>query len=312
MAGDREYLTEEEARRLWQRAAQLQAEAASRAEALAAWRPGGAESPPSADEAGEPPEGYALTHVRAAALEAGIEREFVDAAEADLWAERVTDAPGGKERSLSGKILGGPKASIIVRRTLRAPPRQVLDAMERVLPNEPFNLALLDRQGDPLRGGVLTFDIQGAGMWASGQHGFLGDASYADLRQVCATLTPRSQGTATELTVRGPVSGAWGWNAVAASMFTLIGGGIGVGAALGLSALVLPGLGPVAVAAMVAGGGAAARGGLAGYRALYRHGQGRGRRALVALASAVAARAEGGWAGPTAPPEPPTPPKPPA
>jgi len=311
VAGDREYLTEEEARRLWQRAAQLQAEAASRAEELAAWRPGGAEAPPSPDESGEPPDGYALAHVRTAALEAGIGREFVDAAEADVRAERITEASGDKRRSLSGKILGGPKASITVRRSLRATPRQVLDAMETVLPNEPFNLALLDRQGDPLRGGVLTFDIQGAGMWVSGS-GFLGDASYADLRQVCATLTPRQGGATTELTVRGPVSGAWGLNAVAASMFTLIGGGIGVGAALGLSALVLPGLGPLAVAAMVAGGGAAARGGLAGFRALYRHGQGRGRRALVALVSAVAARAEGGWAGPTLPPEPPTPPQRPA
>ncbi len=303
MAGDREYVTEEEARRLWQRAAQLQAEAASRAEPLAAWRPGEGEGAAPTGSAGGSPEGYELTHVRAAALEAGIGSEFVDAAVADLRADRVTALGArGTGRTLSGRILGDPEASITVRRTLRATPRQVLDAMESVLPVEPFNLALLDREGDPLNGGVLTFDIQGAGMWVSGS-GFLGDASYADLRQVCATLTPRQHGAATELTMRGPVSGAWGWNAVAASTFTLIGGGIGVGAAFGLSALLLPGVGPLVVGAMVAGGGGAG-GGLAGYRAIYRHGQKRGRRALVALVSAVAARAEGGWAGPPRPGEP--------
>ncbi len=307
MADDREYVTEEEARRLWQRAAELQAEAASRAEALAAWKPVDGEDAGPPGSAEEPPAGYELAHVRAAALEAGIGSEFVDAAVADLRAERVTDlASGGRGRPLSGTILGGPDASITVRRVLRADPRQVLDAMEAVLPVEPFNLALLDRQGDPLKGGVLTFDIQGAGMWVAGQSGFLGDASYADLRQVCATLTPRQGGAATELTVRGPVSGAWSWNAVAASAFALIGGGIGVGATFGLSAIFVPVIGPLAVAGMVVGGGAAARGGLAGYRAIYRYGQKRGRRALVALVSAVTSRAEGGWAGPPRPTEPPS------
>ncbi|MEE8147513.1 MAG: hypothetical protein V3T24_07920, partial [Longimicrobiales bacterium] len=88
MESDPEFLTEEEAARLWQRAAQLQAEAARRAEKSGSEKAEskGAESA-TADVA--PPEGYALTHVRSAALEVGITDEFVDAALADLRAERA-------------------------------------------------------------------------------------------------------------------------------------------------------------------------------------------------------------------------------
>ena len=82
MPRDPEFLNEEEAARLWQRAAQLQAEAAQKAEALA-------EESESEKADVDPSEGYALTHVRSAALEVGIGGEFVDAALADLRAERA-------------------------------------------------------------------------------------------------------------------------------------------------------------------------------------------------------------------------------
>ena len=82
MDRDPKFLSEEEAARFWQRAAQLQAEAAQKAEALAGGREG--------EEADvDPPEGYALTHVRSAALEAGISEKFMDAALADVHAERA-------------------------------------------------------------------------------------------------------------------------------------------------------------------------------------------------------------------------------
>ena len=57
---DPEILSEEEAARLWERAAHLQAEAARRIEA------------PDVRGAATAPAGYALTRVRSAALEAGI------------------------------------------------------------------------------------------------------------------------------------------------------------------------------------------------------------------------------------------------
>ncbi len=62
---DPEVLSEEEAARLWERAAQLQAEAAGRIEA------------PEVTDAAMASPGYALAHVRSAALEAGIASEFV-------------------------------------------------------------------------------------------------------------------------------------------------------------------------------------------------------------------------------------------
>ena len=87
MESNPEFLNEEEAAQLWQRAAQLQAEAARRAEKAESDRAETEASGETADVA--PPEGYALTHVRSAALEVGIANEFVDAALADLRAGRA-------------------------------------------------------------------------------------------------------------------------------------------------------------------------------------------------------------------------------
>ena len=108
MDPDPKFLSEEEAARFWQRAAQLQAEAADSAEALA-------RDPEDEDADADPPEGYALTHVRAAALEAGISEKFMDAALADLQAERALPR---KRRgwSLARSILKHPTDTITVRR----------------------------------------------------------------------------------------------------------------------------------------------------------------------------------------------------
>ena len=82
MTDPRDILTEDEARRLWQKAAQLQAEAARLAEAKASHDAEGDVEGPRRDG-----EGYALVHVRAAAVEAGISEEFVDAALAAVAAK---------------------------------------------------------------------------------------------------------------------------------------------------------------------------------------------------------------------------------
>ena len=117
MESDPDFLDEEEAARLWQRAAQLQAEAAQRAEKAEneTAETGAAESE-TAD--GAPPEGYALTHVRSAALEVGIANEFVDAALADLHAERTL--PKKKRRRLARWFLGNPPETHTVRRVIEA------------------------------------------------------------------------------------------------------------------------------------------------------------------------------------------------
>ena len=154
MESDPEFLTEEEAARLWQRAAQLQAEAARRAEKAESKE---AESA-TADVA--PPEGYALTHVRSAALEVGIPDEFVDAALADLRAERALpqDKRGWR---LARWFLKDPPETQTARRVIEASAADVLSATEAVFPVEPYRLTLTDRQGDPLKGGFLIFDVRG-------------------------------------------------------------------------------------------------------------------------------------------------------
>jgi len=298
-----EYLSEEEASRLWRRAAQLQAEDARAAEARAVREAAEQLDEPSAPEGG----GYALTHVRSAALEAGIGAEFVEAALADLRAEQAAPVrSGGPAGRLARRILGGPEDAVSVRRVIRAAPAQVLSAMEAVLPTGPYNLSFRDQRGDPLAGGVLVFDILGASFTGAGAGGFAGDASWADFRQVLVTLREVSDDPpGTEVTVRAPISWAFGVNAGFCGLFTVMGGGLGMGlgsaggagiaalaAALGLAGT-LPG---VLVALAVTGGlVAGGAGGRKLYRTLYGYSIRKGRTGLEGLLSAVAARAQGGW-----------------
>ena len=117
MDPDPEFLSEEEAARLWQRAAQLQAEAAQKAEAPAE-AAHEAEAPKSEESEVGPTEGYALTYVRSAALEVGITSEFVDAALADLRAERAL--PQRKRRRLTRWLLHDAPETLTARRVIEA------------------------------------------------------------------------------------------------------------------------------------------------------------------------------------------------
>lgn len=312
MTHEPESMTEQEALRLWQRAAELQAEAARRAEARAA---GAEEGEAGTAVARRDQDGYALAHVRAAALEAGISEEFVDAALAELRADRAIAATGPPgRRRISNWVLRDPPSSVEARRVVRADPRTVLAAMEEVLPVEPYSLLLRDRLGDPANGGTLVFDIQGVGFTTSGQ-GFKAEAAFADLREVYATLhSLPGEPARTELVLRSPVAWARRINAVIVGGLSGLGGFLGL--ALGVAAgSALVSLGP-AVAGVVAATGAAAGGALAlsGFRRLHHYGLRRGAKALEGAAATVAARAEGGWGflGPRTAPDLPPPPDRPA
>ena len=189
---DPEILSEEEAARLWERAAKLQAEAAGRVEA------------PDVRGAEIPPPGYALTHVRSAALEAGIANEFVEAALADLRAERALPKVE-KANTLARRFLNHPPQTITVRRVVEATPQEVLSAMDTVFRDEPFRLALTDQQGDPLDRGVLVFDVQG--LSAHFREGFTLEARESGLRHVFVSLRPVEGSTPScEMTVYSPVT----------------------------------------------------------------------------------------------------------
>jgi len=287
---DDDVLSEAEATRLWQRAAQLQADEARRAEARAA-----AGALPAERRSQE--EGYALTHVRAAALEAGIGAEFVEAALAEVQAERAVRGPSApRRRRLFRWVLGRPETTLTRRRVILGTPEQVLEAMEATLPEAPFDLLLRERIGDPASGGTLAFDIQGVGFTTQHLPGFKGDASYADLRQVFVTIAPLpGERARTEVTVRAPVDWALGINAAVSGGLSVLGGGLVV-LLTGAVATSVGALGPVALGLLVAGaGGSGGALTLGVMRHVYRYGLGRGERALDGLLAQVAAKAEGGW-----------------
>ena len=296
MTDENDFLTEAEATRLWQRAAQLQADEARRAEARASSDADG--TLPGSGESRT--DGYALTHVRAAALEAGIGEDFVDAALAEVRTDRaIGRASGRKKHRLARWVLDNPEDDLTARRTIAESPAAILAAMEALFPHEPFMLTLRERLGDPAAGGTLIFDLQGVGFSTAANPGFRGDASYADLRQVYVTLTPLpGDAPRTEVTIRGPVAWALSINAAVSGAMTLVSGGIsmmmgfGLGSALGIIGV----LGPVGLGLMAAtGAGLGSAGGLKGFRALHRYGRRRGMKALNGLLAAIAAKAEGGW-----------------
>jgi hypothetical protein len=287
-------LSEEEAARLWGRAAQLQAEAIRRSEAL--------DSELASNELATR-EGYDLEHVRTAAVEAGIGAEHFDAALADLRASKAVKVTGGK---LTRLVLGNPADTITVRREIRASPARILQTMEEILPHEPYRLTLTDREGDPLDGGLLVFRIEGVGFTVT--DGFRGQASAADLRQVLVTIRPlpgRDPETA-EVVLRGPVAWAHRLNAMIGSVLIGMGSAVGLGlssVAGSVAAALLAGSGLVmwpvtgVVAAVIAAGGTGLGGvgSVAGFRKLYAWSLGKGRDGLDGLLGEIAVRAQGGW-----------------
>ncbi|TDJ53062.1 MAG: hypothetical protein E2O47_08445 [Gemmatimonadetes bacterium] len=275
---DPEILSQEEAARLWQRAAQLQAEAAGRVE------------PPDVNGVAVASSGYALAHVRSAATEAGIAIEFVDAALADLRVERARPR-AEQSNSLARRFLNNPPDTITTRRLIEATPQEVLSAMEAVFPDRPFRLTLTDQQGDPLDQGVLVFDMQGANSLLL-QGGFAFETREAGLRQVFVSLRAVEGSTSgCEMTMHSPVTShnlGLGLGLIVSAISAGVGGFV-----LGTLGMVL-GIGPMGgVAGVLVGAGL----GVKGYRALYRYAIRRGQKALEGLIGAVAVRAKGVWQG---------------
>lgn len=287
---DPEILSEEEAARLWERAAQLQVEAARRIEA-----PQDAEAEMDDDLAAG---GYALAHVRSAAVEAGINTEFVEAALGDLRAERSLSTVK-RGNWLAHKVLKKPPDTLTVRRIIEATPREVLTAMEALMPGEPFRLTLTDQKDDPLDQGLMTFDIQAPSVGPAAARGFSFATREAGIRQLFVSL--RATGgsePSCEMTVYGPVT-AQVIGTTIGTLVTTVTGVLGfVGASFGAAALVTVGM-ATGIAPVVAIGGALAGGGLGlkGFRTLYHFAMRQAQKALEGLVGAVSVRAQGGWQG---------------
>ena len=161
-------LSEQEANAVWRRAAQLQAEAAARLESMtrerAALGPAGQAGQSSRVAAGDEPTGFNLTAVQAAAEEAGISRQFVQIAMAELQADRGAGrglvSRGAEASRMVRAFLGRHPRAITVSRIFNYSPKRVLAAMGAALQHPPAGLKLRETiGGHALHGGVLVFDI---------------------------------------------------------------------------------------------------------------------------------------------------------
>jgi eukaryotic-like serine/threonine-protein kinase len=280
---DQQRLTEEMAARLWQRAAELQSEAARRIEATSRLEADSEIAGPDTDT-----DGYALAHVRQAAEEAGIAGEFVDAALAEVTAY---DAIGPHKKSfldgVAQTVLGHPPDFLEIRRVMAATPAAVYETMQEILPNAPNNLVLRDIQGDVLNGGVMVFEVPSFN--GLSYTPFEYEMANAGVKQLLVSIRPLDEASC-EVVVLGSLrvgrraaAGFFGAFTGAAG-FGGVAGGVGLGMAIGTGM----GLGGVALVPLV-GGMALLGGGTLGaasrtlFRKLYRWGLGRGQRAIEGL-----------------------------
>lgn len=285
-------LSDEQARRLWQRAAELQSEAARTLEE----RSRGLAERESDDDPGQ---GYSITHVRQAALEAGISPEFVDLAIDE------TTGDHGAEEGFAGKIMGEGPRWITVSRTYTHPAARVFQSMQRVFPQ--LRLNLVDTRGEPLEGGWMDFELPTVGLQDT--HRLMVDLyHWADIREIHVRITPLDDARS-EVTARSPLGysrklGGWVVGGLApvggllAALFT----GAVVSALTGGLALtpLLSALLPWASAAGAFGVGTAA--GLKGLRTLSRSGWAKGEAALEKLLASLATDIQTGGAFQPAPP----------
>ena len=306
-----ERLDEGQAAALWRRAAQLQADALRRLDERDLRVPraslGSGPVPSSERDAANAavPGGYRLVDVAASAEEAGISRQYIALALAELPRGALpTAASLGIGERTATRFLGTDVRSIAVTVEIPAPPPRALNALGAVLRQSPYELELRETVGEhPLDGGVLVFDlpgpIVGASQVAAGRVNFYWMATHQRLeaRQVQVTLKAlpgNAARTAVTMTAdlrpgvrRNVRVSQWLAGIAGSGTGFLTGAFIAKGAAVVASVAVL---GPATgVAAVVAGLS------LFGYRRLYSgtvlKAQGEMRRVLEAVASAIRSEA---------------------
>jgi len=304
-------VSSEQAQRIWRRASELQAEAATRVQRRYQGSAAPAEQVPKV-----PTDSYRLKDVEVAAIEAGIGSEFVALAIAEQGVtlpasgDTVTD----RRDRLYTSLLGTRARSVSVARTIPASARAVLETIGRVFPESPFFLAFRETVGGhPIDGGVMVFNVKL--LQSTDAHNlanytpFRYRMSQIDLPQLSVTIRPIGGATAaTEVSVYGDLRpglkrnlkwDAW-FAGTAATVGTVVGGAVG---AAGL------GLGLLAAAPAVGAGALLGAGTLGWYRWLYRGALAKATQELESLLLAVESSitAQSVFGGPAAPPRIPLP-----
>lgn len=267
-------VTEQAAAAIWARAAQLQAEAATRIRERA--QQAGLPAAEAPVGGGAPTTGYRLRDVEAAAVEAGISAEFVQLALAEL-PPGPADAPAldARRDRLATYLLGTSQRSFSVSRVVGASPRRTLEALGRTAQAHPYNLTLADTVGGhPLDGGILLFNVPQmvvAGESTVNMFGYR--MAVIDQDQVRVALHPlRSDPNACEVVVYGDLRSGIRKNFNAARWTTGITGAVGAAATGAIvaakTALGAALAGPIGIGAGLVLGAAAAL----AYRAAFRSG----------------------------------------
>ncbi len=282
--GTTDVLSERDAIAVWQRAAQLQAEAAHRME-----RSINLTAPAAADGTRQPvpDDAFRLSDVEAAAVEAGISRQFV----AIALAERNTIAEAGgvavaplddRTEQRITTMLGVTDRSISVSRVIKASPKVTLQLIGRVFTAGPHYLKVRETvNGHPLDGGILRFDVPNIykamtdGTVPSGvgsAQTIIYRCGQLDLTVLNVTLKARGDPTSPEceVVVSGDLRDGQRKN-LKWAYWSIVGTSTGFGgAALGIGIKVMGGL--AMATPLVAGvAGLAACGAMLGYRAAFRH-----------------------------------------
>ncbi|MCI0435871.1 MAG: hypothetical protein L0271_19845 [Gemmatimonadetes bacterium] len=279
---DRE-LTQEQAERVWRRAAELQAAAAERVEERMRLAAGRTEAAPG--------DGLRLSDVRDAAVEAGIADEFVQLALAEADADAtIRPGHGGRMDRLAERFLGHPPDAVEISRTILAAVETVYESMQRTFPNPPFGLSLVDTRGaDLFVDGVLVFASA-----ASLDSGFHWELNLGDVKQIFVMLRRGADAGSSELVLRAPLTRRR-LNLGLGSTFTAMTGSGGAVAGGAVGSVIATGVGAGAIATIAAIlapavylGAVGAAVGVYGYRRAYRWGMKQARNALESLAQAIA------------------------
>jgi hypothetical protein len=185
---------------VWKISARLQAEAAQRLETRS-------KQLAQTNDSKSIGQGFTVDEIKSIAEEAGIETTFVAQAlkqiESDaLQIVQVSDA----EEARASKFLGTEEKSMVITRIVKAKPEVVLEAMKRILPNDPYNLKLIEILGDEsaLQDSTMVFEVPQIDMSGATNSSAISNFSYQmsipDLKRVWITLHEISEGK-TEITL---------------------------------------------------------------------------------------------------------------
>ncbi len=297
-SGPQRVLNEDEAQAVWRRAAQLQAEAASRLEARARETrslPAATSSdaaPAGGDSATGLTSGFRARDVAQAAVEAGISQQYVAVAMAELESKGstalATSSEGTSDRAAK-IVLGTDRRVISVTRQFRHAPAKVLAAMGRAFQGDRLGLRLAETLGGhPLDGGVLLFrvpDMTGTER-AGYQWSWTRYQTFAKELRAVMRVQPgdssRCEVTLTVDLVPGRSTAMWeslGFAGGGSFVGSIVGAALGKKAAWMIALTASAGLVPVGGGMLIAGSVAAVLG-AAGLRWAYRHSMGATEREL--------------------------------